>query len=128
MLLDLRNVFDTMNHEILLFNMESYGVRHVYLEWFRSYLNDRTQGIALNHQYSNTLAVECGVPQGWILGSLLFLIYVYDFPSSDDDNVAFLYADDINCVYRRPKFAMSTLQDKVERIPSWMAKKNEIST
>ena len=81
MLLDLRKAFDTVNHEILLFKLESYGVRGICLEGFRSYLNDRTQCVAINNQYSKTLAVECGVPQGSIPGPLMFLIYVNDFPS-----------------------------------------------
>ena len=64
LLLDLRKAFDTLNHQILQFKLESFGVRGICLEWFRSYLNNRTQCVALNYQNSNTLAVECGVPQG----------------------------------------------------------------
>ena len=97
-------------------------MRGLCLESFRSYLNDRSQCAAINDQYSNTLAVDCGVSQGSILGPLMFLIYVNDFPSSCDDIVPFLYADDTNCVYIRPKNAMSTIQDEVEHITSWMAK------
>ena len=96
-------------------------MRGICLEWFRSYLNDRTQCVAIDNQYSNTVAVECGVPPGSILGPLMFLIYVNDFPSSCDDIVPFLYADDTNCVYIRPKNDMSTLQE-FEHIQSWMAK------
>ena len=64
--------FDTINHEILLFKLESYGVRSVSLEWLRSNFNDHTQCVAIIHQYSNTLAFECGVPQGSILGRFSF--------------------------------------------------------
>ena len=87
-----------------------------------SYLNDRTQCVAIKNQYSNTLAVECGVPQGSILGPLLFLIYVNDFPSSRDVIVLFMYAVDTNCVYIQPTIATSTLQDKVEHRLWGMAK------
>ena len=74
MLLHLRKAFDTINHEVTLFKLESCGVKGISLEWFRLYLNDRTQCVAINHQYSNTLVVECGVPKGSIQGRLLFLI------------------------------------------------------
>ena len=63
-LLDLRKAFETKNHEILLFKLESYGVRGICIEWFRSHRSDRTQCVAINHLYSNTLAVECGVSPG----------------------------------------------------------------
>ena len=122
MLSDLRKAFRTISNEISLLKLESYGVRDIRLEWVGSYLSDRTQCVTFNHQYSNILAVECGVPQGLILGPLFVLIYVNDFPSSCDDIVLFLYADDTNCVYIRSKNATSTLQDKVEQKPSMVAK------
>ena len=78
--------------KFLLFKLESYGVRDICIDWFRSHLNNRTQIVANIHLYSNTLAVECGVPQGYIIRPLMFLIYVNDFPSSCDDIAAFLCA------------------------------------
>ena len=74
MLVDLRKAFDTTNHEIVLFKLGRYGVRGIRLKRFRSYINDRTQCVANIHQYPNTLASECGLPQGSILGQPLFRI------------------------------------------------------
>ena len=82
MLLDLQNAFDTINHEILLFKLGSYCVRGFCSVCIRSYLNGRTQCVAIIHQYSNILAVECATPQASIIGPLWFLIYVNNFPSS----------------------------------------------
>ena len=84
-----------------------------------SYLN-RTHCVAIIRYYSNTLSVECGVPQGSIIGPLLLLIYVNNYPRSCDDIVPFSYAGVTNCVYIRQKNATSTLQDKIEHTPSWL--------
>ena len=117
--------FDTRILVILLFKLKSYGIRGICLEWFRSYFNDRTHCVAINHQNSNTLAVECGEPQGLILGSLMFLVYANDFPSSCDDFVPFLYADDTNCAYIRSEIATSILQDEVGQLTPWIRNVNK---
>ena len=62
--------FDTISHDILVFKLESYGLRGICLEWFESYLIDCFQCVAIYHLYSNTLAAECGATQGSILGPL----------------------------------------------------------
>ena len=126
LLLDLRKAFDTINHNYLLVKLETYGVRGVCLEWFKSYLNNRTQCVAIKNQLSDTAVINCGVPQGSILGPILFIIYVNDFPRSCNKIVPFLFADDTNCVYVRPKGDSLTLQEEIEHIPSWMAK-NKLS-
>ena len=94
--IDLQKAFDTVNHKILLSKLEHYGVRGCALEWFRSYLSDRKQYVSVNGSNSNLLSIACGVPQGSVLGPLLFLIYINDLPSSSKKLNFYLFADDTN--------------------------------
>ena len=117
-LLDLQKAFDTINHEFLLYKLEAYGVRGVCLDWFTSYLSKRSQCVSINGKVSKPLLIDCGVPQGSILCPLLFIIYVNEYPNSCENIIPFLFADDANCVYARPKNETSTLQDEYIYIES----------
>ena len=94
--LDLKKAFDTVNHEILLRKLELYGVTSCPLALIQSYFSDRTQKCQLADKMSSERNVKCGIPQGSILGPLLFLIYINDLPESLNQATSRLFADDTN--------------------------------
>lgn len=96
-LLDLSSAFDLVDHEVLLRRLEtSVGFRGVVLQWFRSYLNNRCFSVRIGHQSSTSVPLNCGVPQGSILGPILFILYLLPLASIFNKyEVSFhLYADD----------------------------------
>ena len=96
-LLDLKKAFDTVDHRILLRKLYAYGIRDALLKWFESYLTGRTQYVAFNGRNSDIHYVKCGVPQGSILGPLLFILYMNDMCSVSKLLFTLLYTDD-TCV------------------------------
>ena len=93
---DLQKAFDTVNHDILLDKMHRYGIRGSASKWFKSYLSNRYQYVSLQGFDSNRTKIEHGVPQGSVLGPLLFLIYINDLPKAIKHSFVYLFADDTN--------------------------------
>ena len=92
--LDFAKAFDTVNHNILVDKLKYYGVHGTTLKLFDSYLSNRTQIVEVNGQVSEKGTIKHGVPQGSILGPLLFLLYINDISQSSDILKFFLFADD----------------------------------
>ena len=97
--IDLQKAFDTVDHDILVSKLEYYGARGVAKNWFSSYLHNRKQFVTLNGFKSSLNINNFGVPQGSVLGPLLFLIYINDLNLSVRNSTVHHFADDTNLLY-----------------------------
>ena len=94
LLIDLSKAFDLVNHKLLLKKLRVYNFSEISLSWFASYLTLRKQTVRIGHSYSKFKDIENGVPQGSILGPILFLLYINDLPLYLSNSISELYADD----------------------------------
>ena len=95
-LIDLKKAFDTVDHQILLSKLELYGIKGQAINLLKSYLTNRKQRCQIRNSFSSEHLIKCGVPQGSILGPLLFLLYINDLPHCLSKTKPRLFADDTN--------------------------------
>ena len=126
--LDLSKAFDTLNHDILINKLNSYGIRGLANSWIQDYLSERKQYVVYNGESSSYSSILCGVPQGSILGPLLFLLYINDLPRCSDLLHFILFADDTNILFSHhdPKCLETILNKELAAISNWF-KLNKLS-
>ena len=120
--LDFSKAFDTVNHDILFDKLEMYGIRGVALKWFKSYLSNRYQYVVYNGEQSDRKLITCGVPQGSILGPLLFLLYINDLADVSDKLFALLFADDSNMFISGKDIdeLVNSMNNEMEKVIDWL--------
>lgn len=119
---DMSKAFDKVNHELLLHKLSSYGCCPELCNWFRSYLSSRLNTVRVDNSHSDHFFSTSGVPQGSILGPLLFLIFINDLPSYVDNAQILLFADDIKLFMNiHSSIDCNALQHDVSQIAIWCA-------
>ena len=120
--LDFSKAFDTMDHMILLQKLYHCGVRGCVQDWFTSCLSNRSQFVTYNGVKSDLQNIQCGVPQGSILGPLLFLLYINDLAYACKRTFPVLFADDSNVFIsdKNPNHVQQMINDELKDIVIWL--------
>ena len=117
--LDFLKAFDTVPHMRLINKLKAYGINGDLLNWIKEYLKDRTQVVIINGEKSDIATVISGIPQGTVLGPLLFIIYINDL-LDDIESIGFLFADDTKLLREiTKKIDALSLQDDIMKLEKW---------
>ena len=119
---DFQKAFDTVNHDILLKKLDNYGIRGNTLNWFKTYLIGRKQFVTINGYNSSETTLNHGVPQGSVLGPLLFLLYINDLHICIKNCITYHFADDTNflCTGKSFKKIQKLVNNDLKRLVSWL--------
>lgn len=125
--IDFSRAFETVRHETLIDRLFSLGVRGQLLDWFKDYLSGRTQVVKIASSFSEKRLVKQGVPQGTVLGPILFNIYINDIVNVHLNSVLFQFADDTVILYADKDYttAENKIQEDVYKLVKWY-KENQI--
>ena len=120
--IDFQKAFDTVNYSILINKLEHYGIGGVGSDWFRSYLSNRKQYVSVNGKGSEQKSVTHGVPQGSVLGPLLFLIYINDLPSVSEVLSFYLFADDTDIYFKSSDIVhlQKVMNRELRKVRKWL--------
>jgi hypothetical protein len=120
--LDFSKAFDTVNHNILLAKLNSYGICGIANQWITSYLSKRQQFSSYNVSNSSSSEITCGVPQGSILGPILFLIYINDLGFFSDKLTTIMFADDSNLFTSGSNLPdmINTINEQIPLLVDWL--------